>query len=158
MFTAVIAVFAGILFGLAPAVNAFRSAPALSLREIKGAGETRLRRLFGKGLVAAQVALSVVLLSGAALFLCHMSNLENLNLGFRRDHLLLVTLDPARSGYSAAGLSNAYRELLARFEAIPGVGSVSLCAPTPISGAGASRFLNVRRHEEKREDCACPLG
>jgi hypothetical protein len=46
-----------------------------------------------KSLVATQVAFSVVLLSAAALFVGYLSNLEHLNLGFRRDHLLLVTLD-----------------------------------------------------------------
>jgi hypothetical protein len=86
LFTAGIALLTGVLFGLAPAWNAFASAPASSLREVGRSGETRVRRLFGKSLVVAQVALSVVLLSGAGLFIRHLSNLEHLDLGFRRDH------------------------------------------------------------------------
>ena len=149
LFTAGIALLTGVLFGLAPAWNAFSSAPAPSLR---GSGETKVRRLFGKSLVVAQVALSVALLSAAGLFIRHLLNLEHLDLGFRRDHVLLVTLNPARSGYNGERLSSAYRELLGRLEAIPGVRSATASAGTPISGAGASRFATVEGHPERPED------
>ena len=84
-----------VLFGAAPAWHALTSAPASSLRAHGAAGETRSRRLFGKSLVVAQVALSVVLLSAAGLFVHHLSNLRNQDFGFQRASLLLVTLDPA---------------------------------------------------------------
>ena len=100
LFTLAVAALTGVLFGLAPAWNAFASAPASSLREIGGAGDTRSRRLFGKSLVVVQVALSVVLLSAAGLFVGHLSNLRNVDLGFQRDSVLLVTLDPSSSGYT----------------------------------------------------------
>jgi putative ABC transport system permease protein len=92
-----------------------------------------------------------VLLSAAGLFIHRLSQLRN-NLGFERDRLLLVTLDPAGSGLSRRQLTGRYRELLERLEAIPGVRSATLCAPTPISGAGASRFVAVEGHQEKPED------
>lgn len=152
IFTAGIALLTGMLFGLAPAWNAFTSAPATSLRGTGMAGETRFRKLFGKSLVAAQVALSVVLLSAAGLFVRHLSNLRRLDLGFRRDHVLLVTLDPARSGYTGERLSGVYQELLGRLETIPGVRSASLCAPTPLSGAGAAGFAAVDGYQERAED------
>jgi len=152
LFTGVAALVTGLLFGLAPAWSAFVSGPAPALRGIGSAGETRLGRLFGRGLVVAQVALSVGLLSAAALFIGHLSRLERLDLGFRRDHILLATLDPARSGYGGEQLSGAYRELLERLETIPGVRSATISAPTPISGAGASRFVAVAGHSERPED------
>src|SRR4029077_2437342 len=65
LFTAGIASLTGVLFGLAPAWNAFASGPVSSLREMGKSGETRFQRLFGKTLVVAQVALSVVLLGAA---------------------------------------------------------------------------------------------
>jgi putative ABC transport system permease protein len=111
-----------------------------------------LGRFFGKSLVVAQVALSLVLLSAAGLFVGHLSNLQSLDLGFRRDHVLLVTLDPARSGYSRERLSGPYRELLGRLEAIPGVRSATISGATPISGMGASRFATVEGHRERPED------
>jgi len=146
LFTAGIALLTGVLFGLAPAWNAFACAPASSLREIGKGGETRSRRLFGKSLVVVQVALSVVLLSAAGLFVRYLSNLRNLDLGFRRDHVLLMTLDPARSGYKSEQLASPYRELLRRFEAIPGVRSATISAVSPISGAGAASFARVEGH------------
>jgi putative ABC transport system permease protein len=152
LFTAGIALLTGVLFGLAPAWNAFACAPASSLRESGRGGETRLRRLFGKSLVVVQVALSVVLLSAAGLFVRYLSNLQNLDLGFRRDHVLLMTLDPSRSGYKSEQLASPYRELLRRFESIPGVRSATISAVSPISGAGASSFARVEGHQEKAED------
>ncbi len=152
LFTAGVALLTGLLFGLAPALSAFRSAPASALRQTGSAGETRLRRLFGKGLVAAQVASSVVLLSAAGLFVGHLSHLKNLDLGFHRDHVLLVTLDPARGGYKREQLSRPYQELLARLESIPGVRSATISGATPIQGAGASRFVIAEGRQERPED------
>jgi predicted permease len=119
------------------------------LRDAGRGGETRLRRLFGECLVVAQVALSVALLSGASLFVRHLSNLEHLDLGFRRDHVLLVDLDPSGSGYDRERLSRAYQELLGRLEAIPGVRSATICAIVPASGAGAMRTATVEGYQAK---------
>jgi predicted permease len=151
-FTAGIAIATGLLFGLAPGLNAIRSAPISALRQTGGAGETRSKRFFGKSLVVAQVALSVLLLSIGGLFIAHLWNLEHSYLGFRRDHVLLVTLDPSNSGYSGPRLLSGYQELLARLKQTPGVRSVSLCAPTPLSGAGASGFANVEGYQERPSD------
>jgi len=95
--------------------------------------------------VTAQVAFSVALLSAAGLFVTHLSNLEHLDLGFRRDHVLLVTL-------GGESQTQAYQELLAHLAAIPGVRSASLCGPTPISGAGASGFATAEGYQEKPAD------
>jgi putative ABC transport system permease protein len=152
LFTAGAALLTGILFGLAPAWQALACVPAIGLRGGVRAGETGFRRLFGKSLVVAQVALSVVLLSAAGLFVANLSDLRHLDLGFQRDHVLLVTLDPARSGFSRAQLALPYQELLGRLEATPGVRSATLSAATPISGAGASRFATVEGHQERPED------
>jgi len=151
LFTLAVAALTGVLFGLAPAWNAFASAPASSLREIGGAGDTRSRRLFGKSLVVVQVALSVVLLSAAGLFVGHLSNLRNVNLGFQRDSVLLVTLDPSGSGYKPDRLTSLYQELLGRLQAIPGVRSATLSVVTPIEGPRASRFAHVEGTQEPSE-------
>ncbi len=152
LFTAVVGLLTGLLFGAAPAWSALASGPLTSLREIGRVGGTRLTRLAGRTLVVAQVALSVGLLSAAGLFIRHLANIEEIDLGFRRDHVLLVKLDPTRSGYSGAQLSRAYQDLLGRLETIPGVRSATLSAPTPLSGAAASRFVNVEGHAEPPAD------
>jgi predicted permease len=149
LFTAALALLTGLLCGLFPALRALRSAPGPSLREAGRSGETRHRRLLGKSLVVAQVALSVVVLSAAELFVSHLSNLEHLDLGFARDHVLLVALDPAGSGYEGERLSQAYQHLLERLEAIPGVRSATICAASPISGAGANRGATVEGYQPK---------
>ncbi len=151
-FTFGVALLTGLLFSLAPTWSAFSSAPVSSLRDMRRAGETRFRRIFGKILVVSQVALSVVLLSAAGLFIRNLSNLEHVNLGFRRDHVLLVTLNEAHSGYTSEQLCRAYRELLGRLEALPGVGSATIGAPSPLSGAGASGFATVEGYQERPED------
>ncbi|MGZ4897719.1 MAG: ABC transporter permease, partial [Candidatus Angelobacter sp.] len=129
LFTAAITLLTILLSGLVPALRAMRTAPASSLRQAGSTSETRPRRLFGKTLVVVQVALSVVLLSAAGLFVRHLLNLRHLDLGFHPDHVLLVTLDPEGSGYDDYHLSLAYQDLLQHLEAIPGVRSATICAP-----------------------------
>ena len=104
--------------------------------------------------MVAQVALSVLLLSAAVLFVGHLLNLRHLDLGFHPDHVLLVTLDPEGSGYDDEHLSLAYQGLLVRLEAIPGVRSATICAPSPISGAGANRESPSRDIRPSRERSA----
>lgn len=152
LFAAGVAILTGVLFGLMPAISAFRSTPVMSLRQAGRSVETRFNGRFGRVLVAAQVALSMLLLTSGALFIAHLSNLRSADLGFRRDHILLVTLDPFGSGYQGKRLSDAYQRLLERAQTIPGVRSVSLSLPTPLQGAGASGFGTADGFEERFED------
>jgi putative ABC transport system permease protein len=152
LFTAGIAVLTGVLFGLVPAWSASASAQISTLREAGTVGERRSRRLAGRMLVVAQVALSVVMLSAAGLLVTHLSNLRNLNLGFERHSVLLVSLDASRSGYERLQLSSLYRDLLGRLEALAGVRAATVSGMTPISGAGGSRFVNVDGVTERPED------
>jgi predicted permease len=147
LFTAAVALLTGVLSGLLPAVRALGSAPGSSLRNTARSGETRGRRLLEKSLVVAQMGLSVVPLSVAGLFIGALSNLEHLDLGFQRDHVLLVTLDPTGSGYDGGRLSLAYEELLARLAAIPGVRSATICGASPMSGVGANRGATVEGYQ-----------
>ncbi|HME00066.1 MAG TPA: ABC transporter permease [Terriglobia bacterium] len=149
LFTAGIAVLTGLLFGLAPAWYALRSAPASAMRQTGAAGDTWFWRWFGRGLVAAQVALSIFLVTGAVVFLGHLSKLRNFDLGFRSDHVLLVTIDPSGSGYQREQLAAPYQRLLARLQAIPGVRSASISGCTPIQGCGSgARYLIAEGHVE----------
>ncbi len=153
LFTAGIALFTGLLFGLAPAWYAFRAGPAMALRQTEKGGDTWFWRLFGKGLVAAQVALSIFLVAAAAVFLNHLARLRNFDLGFRSDHVLLVTLDPARSGYKPEQLAAPYQELLARMETTPQVRSASISGCTPLQGCGSGgRYLVAEGHVDRPED------
>jgi len=150
LFALAIALLTGLLCGAAPAMSASKTEPATALQRVSRIGESKSRRLFGKGLVASQVALSLVLMSSAALFVEYLSHLRNLNLGFERNHLLLVTLDFARSGYNAAQFSQLSQELVMRLDAIPGVSSATFSAVSPMEGPGAASFAFAEDHPEKR--------
>jgi predicted permease len=150
LFALAIAVLTGLLCGAAPALSASKTEPASALQNVSRIGESKSRRLFGKGLVASQVALSLVLMSSAALFVEYLSQLRNLNLGFEREHLLLVTLDFAHSGYNAAQFSQLSQELVTRLDAIPGVSSATFSAVSPMEGPGSASFAAAEDHPEKR--------
>ncbi len=150
LFTGAIALLTGLLCGAAPAMSASKTEPASALQQASRIGESKSRRLFGKGLVASQVALSLVLVSSAGLFVGYLSHLRNLNLGFERNNLLLVTLDFADSGYNAAQFSRLSQELVMRLDAVPGVSSATFSDMSPMEGPGASSFAFAEDHPEKR--------
>jgi predicted permease len=152
LFTAGIALLTGLLFGLAPAWFALRAEPAMAMRQTGKGGDTWFWRLFGKGLVAAQVALSIFLVTGAAVFLNHLARLRDFDLGFHSDHVLLVTLDPSRSGYKPEQLAARYQELLARMQTIPQVRAASVSGCTPLQGCGSGgAYLIAEGHVERPE-------
>ena len=154
IFTVGVAVLTAVIFGLAPAWNAFTSPPVSSLRQAGITTEPRSHRLFGRALVIAQVGLSVVLLSTAGVLAAHLSALRNNDLGFERKGVLLVTLNPQGSGIDRTQLAVLYRDLLDRLHAVPGVQSATLSGVTPIEGSAASRFASVEGHVEREQDRA----
>jgi predicted permease len=160
LFTIVMAVATGVLFGLAPAWRAAALRPQSggertiidALRTAGVTTDTRTRRRAGHALVVAQVALSLVVLSAAGLFVRQLATLRTDGVGFDADSVLLVSLNAAGSGYDRVELPRRYEQLLARFNAIPGVRAATISGVTPIQGAGAARFARVEGVEEKSED------
>jgi len=132
VFTAALSVLTALLVGLAPALRgtSVNLTPALKAGPTGAGGKPRrfagLRFGLAKGLVVAQVAISLVLLVGAGLFVRTLANLENENIGFDRRNLLLFAIDPTQQGYKGVRLARFYEELQGRLKAIPGVRSVSL--------------------------------
>ena len=118
-FTLAVSLLTGVLFGLAPAWRATRVDLATSLKQNRRttSGVSRL----SKGLIVVQVALSLLLLVGAGLFIRTLSNLERVNLGFNQDNLLVFTLRPAQGGYKDERLMQLYEQLFARLDNLPGV-------------------------------------
>jgi predicted permease len=125
-FTAAVALVTGILFGLAPAWQAIRVQGNAALKEGPRATTGRQGVWLGKALVVAQVALSVLLLVGAGLFVRTLQNLGSQALGFRADHLLLFRLNPPRSRYNDAGIRALFGRLEERLAELPGVQSMTL--------------------------------
>jgi ABC-type antimicrobial peptide transport system permease subunit len=124
-FTGAVSLLTGLLFGLAPALSATRINLTKMLKEGEAGAESRPRRL-AKLLVIAQVALSLILLTGAGLLLSSLRLLYAVDTGFDRNHVLTMRVLPALIGYDAAKELRLYQTLLARMNAIPGVQSASL--------------------------------
>jgi putative ABC transport system permease protein len=147
-FTGTIALLTGLLCGAAPALSASNTTPAAAMQSGTKIGDTKRQRFFGRSLVAAQVALSLVLVSIAGLFVGYLSHLRN-DLGFERDNLLLVTLNFDHSNYSPAQYAHLTQELARQLSAIPGVSSATFSGMSPMEGPGASSFAATEGHPEK---------
>jgi putative ABC transport system permease protein len=134
-FTVGIAVLAGLVFGLLPAIRATRVPLASAMK----GGETlpgEGRSPFGAGrwAVAGQIALSLLLLIGTGLFVRTYANLVTSNPGFDRSNVLLVNMDIHNAGIPPGARTAFYDQVLGRLKSLPGVVSASQSWLTPISG------------------------
>lgn len=131
-FTGAIAIATGVLFGLVPAfqTTAAGSSPVLDGDVRMGRSRSRLL----SSLVSAQVALSLLLLVGAGLFVRTLRNLQNLAPGFQPEGVLLVSVSGQREGYRDDRLMAFNNELLDQVQRVPGVMSASISNNTPMSG------------------------
>jgi predicted permease len=118
-FTVAISLLTGVLFGLAPAFRATQLDLTTALKQ--GRRSTGAVSRLGRGLVVAQVALSLLLLIGAGLFIRTLYNLQRVNLGFNQENLLLFSLQPRQGGYHQDLLTQFYQRLFDRLDALPGV-------------------------------------
>ena len=150
-----VSVLTGLLFGVAPALKATRPDLVPSLKNESAAPVVALSR-FGLGridvrrvLVVVQVGLSLLLLIGAGLFVRSLDNLRELNLGFVREKVLLVGVDPGRNGYKGQRLRTFYDRLQARVQALPGVRSASLAAITPLAGSRWNSNIALQSYQWK---------
>ena len=147
-FTFGVSLATGFLFGLVPALRVSRVDPFAALKDRTFA----LRASAGKHLrltsilVAAQVAISVVLLVGAGLFVRTLMNLRDLDLGFDQDHVLTLRLEPRGSNQkrpNEARLRQLYEGLVDRVRALPGVRGVSLAGSTPLGNESALMIRDI---------------
>jgi putative ABC transport system permease protein len=135
LFTIVIATLTALLFGTVPALNSTRVSPNDAIKEQGRSivGESRFG--FGSMLVVAQVALSLVLIVGAGLFMRTFSTLSNVRLGFEPDPILIVNANAKRSTIDPAGRAALYERLRQAAAAVPGVKSAALQSITPLTNS-----------------------
>jgi len=122
-----------LVFGLLPAVHGSRTEITLSLKDRSGAASASgisLRRM----LVGIQVALSLLLLVGAGLFVRTLRNLDSLGPGFPTDHLLTFRVNPSLNGYSDEQTKSFYQRLDINLQTMPGVASVGFSAMPLLKG------------------------
>jgi predicted permease len=144
-FAFLVSLVTGILFGTAPAWLSFHAQPAEALRGVNRASRDGAS-LPQKLLVILQVALSLVLLAGAALLTQSLRNLEHQNFGIQTANRYVVHLDPAGAGYSVDRLPALYRQIEDRFSALPGVASVGMAVYSPLEGDNWSDSIFVQGH------------
>jgi predicted permease len=145
LFTALAAIAAGILFGIAPAWQISRLDRFDALREGGRSGSAGLRRQkLRASLVIGEVALALVLLVGAGLFLRSLASLQDVNPGFQPNGLITgaVTLPETQYGDSAKQIA-FYRTVLDRLSVLPGVSNVAAAVPVPFTGQSGSASFAI---------------
>lgn len=143
LFTLAVSVLTGLVFGLVPALRVSRTELGEAMKGATPTGRGS-RSAVTRGLVVLQVAVSLVLLAGAALFARTLVDLENQNLGFNRDNILLVQTNPRLTRLKAADLDSLYRQLLDRLNNLPGVRSATIAYYSPMSGHTSTTGVTVQ--------------
>jgi predicted permease len=133
-FVAAITLLTGVIFGIAPALRATRADISSVLKEA-GRGIAGSRSLLGKALLVVQVALSLVLLTGAGLFLRTLDNLRAVDVGFNPQNLVLFNVNPRLNGYDEQRSGALYQQMQERLAAVGGVRGVALSNPALLSGS-----------------------
>ncbi len=145
LFALLISVATGLLFGLAPALQTSNPALVTALKDetvrLGGAhGHARLRSL----LVVGQVALSLILLIAAALFVEALNKAKNIDPGFDPEHMLAASFDLSLNSYSTERARAFEKDLFRRVQAIPGVESASYIRRLPLGFTGSnSRSMSI---------------
>jgi predicted permease len=143
-FTFALSLLTGVVFGLAPAWRTTRVDLTPSLKESGRASSAAHRSLLGRGLVVVQVALSLILLVGAGLFVRTLLNLQRVDTGFNTKNLLLFDIQPGLTGYKDERLVQLYPRISERLETIPGVQAVTFSRMALISGSIHSSSIYLR--------------
>ena len=150
-FTGVLAVATCLIFGLTPALRATSTEPGAAMKA-GSRGSTDSRERFGlrRSLVVVQVALSLVLVVGALLFVRSLRNLMLLDAGFRQDGVLVVNLDLRGAGIPEESRRAAFDELSVRLRALPGVDAGAEAFIVPVSGSGWNNRIVIDGEARKQ--------
>jgi predicted permease len=153
-FTLGVCFLTGVFFGLAPAWRSARVNVSGTLKEAgRGLTGSTGRIGIGKILVIGQIAVSLMLLIGAGWFMKTLRNLENVDLGYPRERLVLVRVDLLAAGYSGDRLPAVYNDLRDRMARIPGVRAVTYSQNGLFSGSESGDRITVEGYKpQKRSD------
>jgi hypothetical protein len=142
-FAAVAATVTGILFGIAPAWHSMRADPIDALREQGRGSAGGSRTRWPAALVSVQVALSLVLVAAAGIFVRTSMELAGRNIGSARDRVLLVNVTAPMTRYTLETLVPVYERVLDRIGAVPGVQRAAISDVTPASGGGRTSSVEI---------------
>jgi predicted permease len=152
IFLATICILNALLFGLIPALRATKVDPNTVLKSAQ-ATQYSARLPFGRVLVGAQLAISLVLVAGAALLLGTLRNLYQVDLGFNSENLLMATMDPRLAGFDDMRTETVYKQVLEDVKRLPSVDSATLTNNRFLSGRALLSAAKVVGYvPEKGED------
>jgi predicted permease len=129
-FTFAVTVLTAVVFGTIPALRATRIQLTDALKDGRSPGSTGARNPLARALVMAQVALSLILLVGAGIFLRSLVNLDHVDPGFNRENVLRLQIDSDSTGYKEERVNQLFQEIESRVGALPGVKAASFSAFT----------------------------
>ncbi|HXB75468.1 MAG TPA: ABC transporter permease [Candidatus Acidoferrales bacterium] len=155
-FTLAVSVVTGLIFGLAPAIQSTRPELAGTLKDQAGAVVGGTSVMLRKSLVVAQVALSLLLLIGAGLFVQSLKNLKGVNPGFRTENLVSFSVDPLLNGYKDERCFQFYRQLTDRLTQLPGVTSAALAIMPVLDGNEWDSTYTVEGYTAKQGEWVDP--
>jgi len=134
-FAFVVAILAGIIFGIAPSLRSSRTSVSEALKEeTHSVGRSRRRVTLANALLAGQVAVSLLLLVVAALFLRSIEREYTIDPGFQTKHLALFELYPGQAGYNEVRTKQFYKDVRERVGSVPGISSVTWASNLPLWG------------------------
>ncbi|MDQ3175213.1 MAG: ABC transporter permease [Acidobacteriota bacterium] len=145
-FTLLVSLLTGLIFGLAPAIQASRPDVLPALKDETAGGSFHRMRLLSL-FVVGQVAVSLVLLVSTGLFLRSLQHARALNPGFNPENVLNAGFDLSIQGYDEAKGRRFYQQLIERISSMPGVESASLARNVPLNGSNMELGINVEGHE-----------
>jgi len=151
-FTLTVTVLTGVLFGLIPALRSTRVNLNDSLRDSGRTTASGSKLNLAKGLVVVQVALSLLLVAGAGLFLRTLWNLQAVSLGYSKEHLLLMSVDGLAAGYKDARLPGLWSDLTTRLRALPGVQGATYSTNGLFSGSESADEIDVEGFTPQKDN------
>ncbi|HET6975495.1 MAG TPA: ABC transporter permease [Pyrinomonadaceae bacterium] len=142
-FTLGLSFLTGVIFGILPALRATNLDLTPALKDAGRSSSGIGRSLLSKSLVVVQVSLSVLLLIGAGLLIRTLRNLQNVDMGFNANNLLIFKVEPTLLGYREERLADLYRRSFSRLEAVPGVQSVTFSRSPLLSNSSWTSSVYV---------------
>jgi predicted permease len=143
-FTLGLSLLTGLVFGLAPALRATKVDLTPALKDSGRSSSAVSRSLLGRGLVVTQVALSLLLLIGAGLFVRTLLNLQRVDPGFNTKNLLMFKVAPGLTGYKGERLTQLYEQICERLETLPGSPKVTFSRTPLLADNDADRPVYLR--------------
>jgi putative ABC transport system permease protein len=153
VFSFLVAILAGVIFGIVPALRSSRTSVSEALKEeTRTVGRSSSHAILANALLAGQVAVSLVLLVVAALFLRSIQSEYTIDPGFQTKHLALFMLYPGQAGYNETRTKQFYKDVRERVAAVRGISSVTWASSLPLWGRKETGIVIEGREQRRKSE------